>query len=188
MNQDDGMTLNKKAWYRYMARSIDMLIGALFIGFIVGVFLTILMIVLSNFMEVPEDILATIPDFLLGVIIVFFYLIVEATMFSAFKTSLGKKIFGITITDKHNNSIEFTTALKRNFLLWFRGMALSIPFLSILTLINAHGSYTNNGITTWDEDMEVLVQFKKISTVRVAFGIVLFVLVMALNFMFIASI
>ena len=186
--ETDEMTLNKKAWYRYMARSIDMLVGALFIGLILGLLLAILIVFLNGIIVIPEDILDTIPEFLIGVIVVFFYLIVEASMFSTFKTSLGKKIFGISVTNKNSESIGFTIALKRNFLLWFRGMALSIPLLSILTLVNAHGHYTKNGITTWDEDLEVLVQFKKISTVRVAFGILLFILVMSLNLMLIVGV
>ena len=102
-------------------------------------------------------------------------------MFSTFKTSLGKKLFGITITDENNDNLKFTVAVKRNFLLWFRGMALSIPLLSLATLAIAHGNYTNNGITSWDKDTEVLVQFNEISTIRATLGILLFIVVMALN-------
>jgi len=177
----EGMTLNKKAWFRYMARSIDLTIGAVFIGVVVILFLVLLTILLNSFMEISWDAFSVIPEFLIGIIIIFFYLIIEASMFSTFKTSLGKKIFGITVTDNNNEKLKFGVALKRNFLLWFRGMALSIPLLSIVALAIAYGNYTNNGITSWDKDTEVLVQFNEISTIRATLGILLFIVVMALN-------
>ena len=177
----EGMTLNKKAWFRYMARSIDLTIGAVFIGVVVILFLVLLTILLNSFMEISWDAFSVIPEFLIGIIIIFFYLIVEASMFSTFKTSLGKKIFGITVTDNNNEKLKFGAALKRNFLLWFRGMALSIPLLSIVALAIAYGNYTNNGITSWDEDSEVTVHFKRISTIRTILGVLLFSFIMIIN-------
>ena len=175
------MTLNQKAWFRYMARSIDMTIGTIFIGLVFGLLLGLLSVVLSSLIEIPWDILKDIPEFFVGVVIVFLYLIVEASMFSSFKTSLGKKLFGISVTDSNNKYLEFSVALKRNFTLWFRGMALSIPLLSFITMVIAYQNYIDKGITSWDHDNEVVVHYKSISKPRVVASILLFIVVILFN-------
>jgi len=180
MNQD-GMTLNKKAWYRYMARSIDITIGALFISLIFGILIAIVMLITNNFMELSVDFLSTIPEFILGTVSVALYLIIEASMFSSFKTTLGKKIFGITLTDTHNEPLTFNVALKRNFLLFFKGLALALPLLSMLTMIISYQNYTDKGVTSWDEDCETLVHFKPISELRAVGAILFFIVIVVLK-------
>ena len=177
----EEMTLNKKAWLRYMARSIDITLGVLILSLVLGLIFGLLSIVLNGFIETPLSMLGQIPEFILGAIVVCFYLIIEASFFSSFKTSLGKKLFGISITDKNNNYLEYGAALKRNLSLWFRGMALSIPFLSLIAMANAYQNFTDKGITSWDEDNEVVVHYKTISSLRMMFAILLFIVVIAFN-------
>ena len=164
--------LNKQAWMRYMARTIDVTIGSLLIGLSVGFLLAI--IFSSN------DILST-PEILLSMLVVAIYLLIEAWIISTYKTTLGKKLLGITVTDKNGGKLKYSTSVKRDFYMWLAGLGLSLPFVSLVTMLISYNKYTEKGVTPWDEAYDVKINYEPISNVRFITGIVLTVAVIVLN-------
>jgi hypothetical protein len=175
-DQIENYTLNKKAWLRYLARTIDMTIGlfvtGIVVGSIVGIFLYIFE-VLQSFDQIPELILIVIS--------ILIYFLIEAKIISKYATTPAKKLLGISIVDTNGEKLDYKTSLIRNLTLWLKGLGLTIPFISLIALIMSYNGYVEQGTTPWDKDNGVVVQYKPIGTARFAIGIILGVFSFILN-------
>jgi len=165
--------LNRQAWMRYMARTIDLTIGSLLIGLSVGFLLALIFS--------PYDILSNIPGILLSILVIAIYLLIEAWIISTYKTTLGKKLLGITVTDKNGDKLKYSVSLKRDFYMWLAGLGLSLPLVSLVTLIISYNKYTEKGVTPWDEAFNVEVNYEPISNTRFIIAIILTLAVIVLN-------
>ena len=156
---------------------IDMTIGTLVIGFIVGFILGIFLAV----MGISAQALDNIPQIILIISITIIYFFIEANVISSFGTTPGKKLFGIRVSDENGEDLDYLTSVKRSFVLWFQGLALSIPLISLITLIISYNRYTAQGITSWDETYHVKISYQPISTIRMVLGVLLWIITFAIN-------
>lgn len=175
---ETGYTANKEAWLRYFARIIDMTVGTSILGLLVGLVLGLFLAIFG----VSSDIFLEIPEFAFMFLVLIIYLFLEANIISSFGTTPGKKLFGISISDSNGEDLDYTTSVQRNFTLWMKGLAFSIPFISLITLAFAHSNYTATGITSWDKQYNIVVTFKPISDLRFVLGVLLWIAMMVLNF------
>ncbi len=166
------LSLNKKAWFRYIARMIDMTIGILFVGLAFGIILGIV----DAFLKIHYEDTSQVVKFSLKTFIIIFYFFIEAGIISIYKTTPGKKLFGITLSDANGKELNYRISLKRDFTLWFKGLAFSIPFVSLFTLIYSYYGYTEKGTTSWDKTYNVTISYQPISTLRFIIGIIIFII------------
>lgn len=170
-------SLNKEAWFRYFARIIDITIGTMILGLGIGIILGLFLLILG----IEMDILSQIPEYLFMIFTLLIYFIVEANVISSFGTTPGKKLFGITVYQADGNYLDYLTSIKRTFSVWLKGLALSLPIISFITLFMAYNRYTDHGITSWDEKYDVKVSFQPIGVFRQVIGISLWLIVLGIN-------
>lgn len=156
---------NKKAlhevrpWIRYIARMID-IYTFLFIG---GIFWEIL-----SPTSFPES------DFAFGLIVLFLWIFFESICLSILGSTFGKWLLKIKLRTNDNLKLTFLIAFQRSFMVWFKGLAIGIPFISLFTLISAHSDLTTQGITSWDKKYGLKVSYEKIGCIRAIITILLF--------------
>ncbi|UFH59466.1 RDD family protein [Sulfurovum mangrovi] len=170
-------SLNKEAWLRYFARVIDITIGTLIVGSLVGVIIGIFFVILG----VDMHILSVIPEYISMIFVMMIYFFIEANIISSFGTTPGKKLLGITVFRNNGEYLDYKRSLKRTFTLWFKGLALSLPIISLITLIMAYNRYTDHGITSWDEAYDVKVSCQPIGTLRLGAGIAVWIVAIIIN-------
>ena len=173
----ENESLNKQVWLRYFARTIDMTIGILFIGVISGIVFEIIISILGY----SQNFLLEIPELILIIFLITIYFFIEASIISKFGTTPAKKLFGIKICDSNGEKLDYKISLQRGFILWFKGLAFSIPLISLITLAIAYNTYKDEGKTSWDETLNVIVSYQKISTIRFVIGIIIWIITFALN-------
>ncbi len=67
-------------------------------------------------------------------------------------SSLGKLIFGIQVSKHDGSTIGIANGISRDLTIWLKGIALGIPFVSLVTLIACHQRLKYAGSTSWDEN------------------------------------
>jgi hypothetical protein len=157
-------------WRRYFARMLDLWIVAVTLGFCIGL--------------IAPEFLDETPDMVFGIIASLVVLPYEAYLLSTWDRTIGKWLLGISVTKNNGKSLSVEEGFKRGWLVFYRGMGLAIPFVSLFTLIHQYGVLTKKGITTWDRDMECKVSYEKLQPLRViiALGLVVgFIFLIALG-------
>ncbi|MDM5272301.1 RDD family protein [Sulfurovum sp. zt1-1] len=170
-------SLNKEAWLRYFARVIDITIGTMIVGVVIGIIIGIFFVIFG----VDIQILSEIPEYISMLFVMIIYFLIEANVISSFGTTPGKKLLGISVHHNNGDYLDYMTSLKRTFTLWFKGLALSLPLISLITLIVAYNRYTDHGITSWDEEYNVNVAYQPIGTMRLGAGIVVWIVAVMIN-------
>jgi uncharacterized RDD family membrane protein YckC len=147
---------NPRPWVRLWARLFDIMLMIIFVA-----------IVLMEFFPSYTN----IDDTVLGYIILFSWIFGEAFCISKFETTLGKKLFKISLVHKSGKPINFSDALSRSGLVAWRGLALFLPIVYIVTGCIAYKNLMKNGTTTWDADGGYIVSHQKIGIERIIISI-----------------
>jgi len=177
MKEIESSEFNKQAWFRYFARTIDIGIGATIVSLIFGFIIAIISLLLGYPPNEPSGMFFNILVFF-SVAIYFF---IEAGIISKFGTTPAKKLFGITLTGLNGEKLNYKISLQRGFLLWFKGMGLSLPIISFITMAVSYANFTNEGKTSWDRTFDVVVTYKQISNIRLVMGITIWLIIFILN-------
>ncbi len=97
-------------------------------------------------------------EFASFILISFFVLfpIINGICVSLFKTTIGKLILGIKVTNLDGSKMSYRKAIGRECMIYFRLLLLSfIPIvgfiISLLFLRNSYYQLINNGYTKWDK-------------------------------------
>lgn len=151
INHEEAEMLKPRPWLRYFARYIDTYIG----GF--AVVYAWSYIHPSSYSAIATN----INDYLLGAVLYGIWLFVEALIISISGTTPGKWLFNIYVLDKTGNKLNYNTALARSFMVFYRGMGLGIPIISLFTLIKAYDKVTTNVFASWDIDCGTVAIKKK---------------------------
>jgi uncharacterized RDD family membrane protein YckC len=146
-----------RPWIRLWARTIDYLLFAIVLGFLHGYL----------FPNLPFN------DRLFGFFLPILWLLGEPFCISNFGTTPGKKMLKITLKHNSGNKINFANALTRSAQVLWRGLALGLPIVYIITGCVAYSNLTKNGTTTWDKDGGFVVTHDRIGLERVLLIIVL---------------
>ena len=122
-------------------------------------------------------------------ILLFEWVFVESSLLSFFGTTPGKSLFRTRLVFGRSQSIPYSLALTRSFKVWWRGLAAGLPFVNLLTLINADNSLTENSITSWDREGGFAVTHERIGIPRLVVATIclcLFFVLHAVNTVFVA--
>lgn len=142
------------AWRRWTARLIDLWLGlwlvlALFCGleFLSGI--TQIGLGFWTWIAAPEhQILDIVLIYATFYATAFFS---DALVFSIFKTTLGKKICGISVCDPSGNRISRAGYFMRDLNVLFRGNCLLIPLLSTIARIVQYKRVEKGAASSYDE-------------------------------------
>jgi hypothetical protein len=87
----------------------------------------------------------------------FVWIPIEALLLSTWGTTPGKFLLKIKLKIGKKGKLDFTTALRRSFSVWFRGLGMGIVGLNFICLLIAYNKLKLLGITTWDRDEHIQV-------------------------------
>lgn len=152
-----------RPWVRYLARIFDICV----FGLLIGIFL--------NFMA-HDLVTKKGNEQLLGIVILFVYVFVEALLLSSFGTTPGKWLFKIKLALASGKPISYSQAIERSIKVWWRGLGIGFPIASLITLIIAHERLKRNKVTSWDRDGNFVVAHEKIGVPRVLLAIAFFIM------------
>ncbi len=149
-----------RPWVRFWARSFDLYTYCLVGGIVLGI--------------VAPRFLVSVNEIVLGMILIFSWIFVEALLLSSLQTTPGKWLFKTRLAPTSGIPISFQQALSRSVKVWWRGMGTGFPVATLITQIIAHQKLTRNGITSWDKDDGFIVTHETIGVLRVLVAIVFF--------------
>ena len=112
----------------------------------------------------------------------FVWIPIEAALLHFFGTTPGKWLLGTVIRQGRRVKLDFPTALKRSFNVWFRGMGLGIPFIMPFSLFIAYNRLKLLRFTTWDAEDHIQVTHRPVGRWRIALAIV--IVIFGLSFYF----
>jgi uncharacterized RDD family membrane protein YckC len=129
--------LHVRPWTRFFARLIDLTI----VGFVIGVFSAIFY---PNFFSENDSVN--------GIIILFFWFLIEPIFLSTFGTTMGKFLFNIKVRDLNGEKPKFYSAFTRSFWVLCAGYGFGIPIVNLFTLASSYSQLNNTGSTSWDKN------------------------------------
>lgn len=139
------------AWRRWSARSIDFFVGYLFalLLFIGLAFMTGLTGIGIGFWEwINENPLA---DIVLTSAIAYFS---DVIIYAMFRTTLGKKINGISVCDTFGNRASCKDFFLRDIKVLVRGECLCIPLLAAIVQLLQYNRVCKGNAASYDEQCE----------------------------------
>ncbi len=165
-------------WRRYFARMLDTTVGASLTMFLLGAVLFVIdEPTFKGFIEFLNKPESRLVETLIYVVAA---MPANAILIGFTGSSLGKWIFGITVSHLDSQPIGFRLALQREALVWWRGMGLGLPLISLFTLVNSFGTLRDEQKTSWDRELLLKVVHRPDSTRQTVlnfFGILLFLVV-----------
>lgn len=120
-------------------------------------------------------VMVVLSSFFIGYICFILWIFVESFFLWGLGTTPGKWLFSIKIRDEKGDKLSFHAALVRSFRVWFRGLALNIPIVYLITAGIAYDRLKKRGITSWDQDGRIKVIHEKIGAIKIIL-IILFVI------------
>jgi len=111
----------------------------------------------------------------------FLWIPVEAACLRWLKTTPGKWILGIDLK-QGRLSLDYITALRRSFHVWFRGLGMGIPFINIICMLVAFQRLKMFKVTSWDRDDHIHISYRQIGRWRI--GLAILIAVVGLGFYF----
>lgn len=114
-----------------------------------------------------------LPAFVYGALILFSYILFEASMLAGCGTTLGKGLFRIRVRNSDGSRLNFIKSLCRSFDVWVRGQGCCIPFVALFTYAGAYSKLTKEGITSWDKEGEYSVSHQTIGILRITIAVFL---------------
>lgn len=157
-----------RPWVRLAARYLDIFI------------FTFLLAILWTIFSPSHSIKST---FGFGMLAIFLWIFVEAVLLSSIGTTFGKWLLKVKLRDNDGKKLIFSTALKRSFLVWLKGLGMGLPFIYIFTFISEHSDLTKRGATSWDKVYHLKVTHQKIGPLRAITAITLIALLLIMSIM-----
>jgi len=149
-------------WRRWLARIVDYTVAAFTVGFLLA-------FIAPETSIFDNNLTATL-------VVCAFWVIAEAFAHAWFGNTPGKALFAITVKSKDGRSLRVDQALARSLRVWFFGIGVGLPLISLFTMARAHGRLRRDGATSWDEKGNLVVSYHALGAARIT-AIVLAILV-----------
>jgi uncharacterized RDD family membrane protein YckC len=136
-------------WRRYGARMLDSIIngGAGFVLFGFG-FALMAPDSADRFFQLFEGPGGRFVDLFATIIVAG---LINAIVMGTTGTTLGKSIFGIRVLLSDHSRPGLLACFQREIKVWFFGLAIGLPFISLLSMIMGYQRLTKQKQTLWDE-------------------------------------
>lgn len=126
-----------RPWARFGARMFDYLIFTTILG---------LLFILSGTDD--EGRFSGYSTF----IFLFLWIFVEAFFLSLHGTTPGKHLLNTKVLNEDGTRLSYSSALNRSANVWLKGIALGIPFVSLISMLFAYAQLNKDGKTSWDKN------------------------------------
>ncbi len=97
----------------------------------------------------------------------FVWIPIEAVFLSTWGTTPGKFFLRTKLKAGKSQKLDFMTAMRRSFSVWFRGLGMGIIGLNFFCLIIAYNKLKLLSITSWDRDDHIQVTHYPIGRWRI---------------------
>ena len=94
------------------------------------------------------------------VVVIFLMMLVEPILLSRFKTSVGKWIFGMSVTDSDYRHLTYYEGLCRTWDVFVKGMGLSIPIYNLVRLWKSYTACSSGETLEWESDTTITIHHK----------------------------
>jgi len=155
-----------RPWVRFWARLTDNLLFSFVISIVLGI---------------VNEPLPKINPTLLGIVTLFIYIFVEATMLSSWGTTPGKALLRVRLRRPDGRKLSFSQGLKRAFQVWVLGEGIGFPIAAVVTGIIAHRRLRRKGKTSWDEEGRFAYSHRIVGPWRTVLTILIPVCIVALS-------
>ena len=108
----------------------------------------------------------------MGFLILLMWVFVEPLCLVVFKTTPGRWLLRTKLAAP-GSEITYGKALARSLKVWWRGMAMGVPFVSFFTLLHAYRKLGRTGTTSWDLEGGFVVEHSPVGIGRTVAVIVL---------------
>ena len=101
---------------------------------------------------------------------------INAAVLSWTGATLGKWFLGLRVLTPEGQPLSFGTALSRELNVFVVGLGLSIPLISLITMITAYQRLNRDGVSSWDAPDRSVVRYQShtaLTRLRVALGLAL---------------
>ena len=143
-----------RPWVRYFARFLDNVIAVFAVA-------TILAIVAPNYFADESSVYG---GTLLALLL---WIPVEAAFLSRTGKTPGKALLRTSVRGRDGHLLSYETAFKRSIRVWFFGLGIGFPLVTIFTMLFAYNRLTETGKTSWDDRLGTTVAHGQIGTIRV---------------------
>lgn len=109
------------------------------------------------------------------------WVLLEGYLLHRFGTTPGKALFGIRVTQVNGSRLGLQQSMLRAFFVWFIGVGMWWPFVTLATLAFSLWSLLARGSTLWDRQLATRVQQGKLSIPRIALTFVAFVFILLIQ-------
>ncbi len=109
------------------------------------------------------------------------WVLLEGYLLHRFGTTPGKALFGIRVTQVNGSRLGLQQSMLRAFFVWFIGVGMWWPFVTLATLAFSLWSLLARGSTIWDRQLATRVQQGKLSIARIALAFVAFVFILLIQ-------
>jgi uncharacterized RDD family membrane protein YckC len=175
----DSNRRRRDGWARFLARMSDILLLVLPGSFIIGIGLATMQ--LSGLLPGPDPEANPLVQWGINMLIgLSVSLFLESLLLSSWGTTPGKWLMGVKVRTEAGEKLSFPAAAKRWLLVFVIGRGLGIPIVSLITLFRAAEDLQEEGITTWDEMMDLTVTRRQVNALRWTLGVLLWLGMMAL--------
>lgn len=139
-------------WIRFLARGIDYSLFFLFLAFLQWMFRE--HVGLARYEHwIPFEFFVWIP--------------IEALFLSTWGKTPGKFFLRTRLKQGKRGKLDYMTALKRSFSVWFRGLGMGIIILNFFCLLIAYRNLKIHQMTSWDRDDHIQVTHYPIGQWRI---------------------
>jgi len=168
---DDGwQSTVPSPWRRYFARMFDIVVIGMVLWLGIGYTTAIADPDLYQWLFGPGG--AALNPISSSIFTIALLIPFEAVLMGLTGTSIGKWIFGVRVTRMDGRPIGLTLAAGREVAVFFSGLGLGLPIVSLITLISAYSRLTKTGTTTWDEGQPYVVTHRPFGFLQFVLSVV----------------
>lgn len=143
-------------WRRFAARMTDNILN----GFIFAIILVVGMSIFDFDSGIIDKFFNSISPAADAMLTLFISIFINTLFIRFTGNTIGKFIFGIKIIRENNNTLDCWVILKREFMVWFKGMAMGIPILNLFTIAYGYNSLTKESVTNWDKELKIKIMHR----------------------------
>jgi uncharacterized RDD family membrane protein YckC len=152
-------------WPRYLARIFDVWWETVLVSLLVGAVLGRYSATFVEWINGPDS------GLLFTLLCLPLALTLDALVYQVAGTTPGKAFLRLKVGRLDGKPLSFSQYLGRNFSVWFSGLGLGIPFVSLFTLVNQSGRLRKGQQTSYDESTGFRVRSQVVGASRkTAFG------------------
>ncbi|HWE47968.1 MAG TPA: RDD family protein [Caulobacteraceae bacterium] len=158
--------LGHDAWARFLARILDVQLSLFVAAFVI---IGAAGLLARSGAPQLTDVLLHKPGWAAAIGIPTTFLIggaLEAFCLSAFGATPGKALMGVRVREADRSKLTFLRAFRRWFSVLMTGRGLDFPVISFILNFVAYRRFLRDGVTVWDDEMDVYVERHQVSDWR----------------------